>query len=83
MPILVRTRQARRLQGENRPDQPHCHIANQRLEVFAIGRARTRLTKIVVEDTDLLRPPAKGLGLSGQIVLAIRAFLIEAHLPHR
>src|ERR1700682_6234078 len=63
MPVLVRACQARRLQREDRTDLPHRHIAHKGLEVVAFGRQFSRLGKIPVEDSDLLRHPAKRLRL--------------------
>src|ERR1700730_18550010 len=83
MPILVRSCKPRRLQREDGPDLPHCHIADQRLEVLAICRSGAGLTEIPVEDPDLFRIPAHGLRLVRQIVLALGALLIEADLPRR
>src|ERR1700739_2192435 len=83
MPVLARACQARRLQREDRADLPHCHIAHKGLEVVAFGRQLSRLGKIPVEDSDLLRHPAKRLRLVRQIVLALCALLIETHLRHR
>src|SRR6202040_732823 len=73
MPILVRSCKPRRLQREDGPDLPHCHIADQRLEVLAICRSGAGLTEIPVEDPDLFRIPAHGLRLVRQIVLALGA----------
>src|SRR5256884_2947291 len=83
MPILVGARQPRGFQGEDRTDLAHGHIADQRLEVLAIGRSRTGLAEIAVEDPDPLRAPAESLCLARQIVLALGTFLVEADLPHR
>src|SRR5258708_40066670 len=83
MPVLVRACQARRLQREDRTDLPHRHIAHKGLEVVAFGRQFSRLGKIPVEDSDLLRHPAKRLRLVRWIVLALCALLIESHLRHR
>ena len=63
MPVLVRARQARRLQGEDRTDLPHRHIADKGLEVVAFGRQCSGLAKIPVEDSDLLRQPAERVRL--------------------
>src|SRR6266566_408077 len=83
MPVLVRARQARSFEGEDRPDLAHGHIADQRLEVLAIGRLRAGPTEVAIEDSDLLRAPAESLRLAHQIVLALGALLVEADLPHR
>src|ERR1700716_1864487 len=83
MPVLVRSRQARGFQGEDRSDLAHGHIADQRLEVFAIGRLRAGLTEVAIEDSDPLRAPTESLRFAHQIVLALGALLVEADLPHR
>ena len=70
-------------QGEDGPDLAHRHIADQDLEVLPVRHRGTGLTKIAVEDPDLLRPPTERCCLGHQIVLALRALLMEAHLPHR
>src|SRR6266446_1326410 len=80
VPVLVRARQARSFEGEDRTDLAHGHIADQRLEVLAIGRLRAGLTEVAVEDSDLLRAPAESLRLAHQIVLALGALLVEADL---
>src|SRR6266568_4860310 len=64
-------------------DLTHGHVADQRLEVLAIGRSCTGLAEIPVEDPDSLRAPAERLCLARQIVLALGALLVEADLPHR
>jgi hypothetical protein len=63
MPILVRSCKPRRLQREDGPDLPHCHIADQRLEILAICRSGSGLAEIPVEDPNLFRIPAHGLRL--------------------
>src|SRR6266849_4504116 len=83
VPVLVGARQARSFQGEDRPDLAHGHVADQRLEVLAIGCPRTRLAESPVENPDPLRAPAERLCLARQIVLALGALLVEADLPHR
>jgi hypothetical protein len=45
--------------GEDRTDLAHGHIADQRLEVLAIGRLCAGLTEVAIEDPDLLRAPAQ------------------------
>ena len=83
MPILVRSRQPRRLQGKDRSNPAHSHFADQGLEVFPVGRRTPGLAVIPVEDADLVVFPAERLGFALQIVLALRALLVEADLPHR
>jgi hypothetical protein len=83
MPVLVRSRQPRRFQGKDCANPSHSHFADQGFEVFPIGRRAPGLAEIPVEDADLLRLPAERLGLGLQIVLALRAFLVEANLSHR
>jgi hypothetical protein len=83
VPVLVRARQARRFQGEDRADLAHRHLADQRFEVLAMGHPRAGLAEIAVEDPNALRAPAELLGLALQIVLPLRALLIEANLPRR
>src|SRR5215467_6100953 len=80
VPILVGSRQARGFQGEDGADLTHCDIADQSLEVVAMGRLLSRVAEIGIEDPDLLRHPAERLRLVRQIVLA---FLIEADLRRR
>ena len=82
MPILVRARQAGSFERENGADVAHRHVADQRLEVLAVGRPRTGLTEVPVEDPDPLRGPAECLRLARQIGLALRALLVEADLRH-
>jgi hypothetical protein len=82
MPILVRSRQPRRFQGKDRANPAHRYFADQRFEVFPVGRRTPGLTEIPVEDADLLPLPAERLGFALQIVLSLRALLIEADLPH-
>ena len=83
MPVLVRSREPRRFQGEDRADASHRHVADQDLEVLPIGHRRAGLAEIPIENPDLLGPPAERLGFGRQVVLALRALLIEADLPHR
>jgi hypothetical protein len=83
MPVLVRSRQPGGFQGEDRTDLAQSHIADQRLEVLAIGCPRTGMAEIPVEDPDPLRAPAERLCLARQIVLALGTLLVEADLPHR
>ena len=83
LPILVRSRQPRRFQGKDRSDPAHSHFADQGLEVFPVGRRTPGLAEIPVEDADLVVFPAERLGFALQIVLAFRALLVEADLPHR
>src|SRR5215831_3635673 len=78
MPILVRARQARGFQREDRSHLTHHHIADQRVEVLAIGRRG--VAQISVEDVDLLRAPAERLRRVLEIVLALGALLVEANL---
>src|ERR1700693_3438044 len=68
MPILVRSCKPRRFQREDGPDLPHCHIADQRLEILAICRSGSGLAEIPVEDPNLFRTPAPGLRLFSLIV---------------
>src|ERR1700720_193864 len=72
-----------RLQGEDRADLAHRHLADQRLEVLALGHPLAGLAEIAVEDPNALRPPAELLGLALQIVLPLRALLVEANLSRR
>jgi hypothetical protein len=83
MPVLVRARQPRCFQREDRTDVAHRHIANQGLEVRAGTCRSTGLAEIAVEDPDLFLAPAEHSGFAHQVVLAIRALLIEAHLRQR
>src|SRR5207244_11003841 len=73
----------RGFQGEDRTDLAQGHIADQRLEVLAMGRLCARLTEVAIEDSDPLRAPTESLRLAHQIVLALGALLVEADLPHR
>jgi hypothetical protein len=83
MPVLVGSCQPGGFQGEDRTDLTHRHIADQRLEVRALGRCRAGLSEIAVEDPDLLGLPAERLGLVQQIVLPVRALLVRADLRQR
>src|SRR6202043_2113072 len=83
MPVLVRSRQARGFQGEDRTDLAESHVADQGLEVLATGHSRAGLAEIPVEGPDPLRAPAERLCLACQIVLALGALLVEADLSRR
>jgi hypothetical protein len=83
MPVLVRSRQARGFQGEDRTDLAESHVADQGLEVLATGHSRAGLAEIPVEGPDPFRAPAERLCLACQIVLALGALLVEADLSRR
>ena len=80
MPVLVRSRQSRRFQGEDRANLPHRYIADQGLEVHAVACCGARVSEIAVEDPDLLLAPAERFGLVHQVVLPLCALLIDADL---
>ena len=61
MPVLVRSCEPGGLQGEDRTDLTHRHIADQGLEVRTLGRCRAGLSEIAVED------PKSALGSSRAI----------------
>jgi len=83
MPVLVRSRQARGFQGEDRADLAESHVADQGLEVLATGHSRAGLAEIPVEGPDPFRAPAERLRLACQIVLSLGALLVEADLSRR
>src|SRR5215475_487285 len=80
MPVLVRARQSRRFQAKDRANPAHRHLADQGFEVLPVGHRCAGLAEVSVEDPNLLRAPAQRLRLVHQVVLAVRALLIEAHL---
>lgn len=83
VPVLVRSRQPGGLQGEDRTDLTHRHIADQGLEVRTLGRCRAGLSEIAVEDPNLLWVPAERSSLVQQVVLAVRALLVRTDLRQR
>src|SRR5208283_2841614 len=83
MPVLVRTRQARDLQRKNRADMAHGHVADQDLEVGAVGGGGSGLAQIAVQNPDLILTPTEGLSLVHQIVLTLGALLVEPNLARR
>ena len=83
MPVLVGARQPGSLEGEDRADTAHRHIADQRFEVLAVRCPRSGLAKVSIENPDLLRAPSERLRFARQIVLAFGALLIEANLGRR
>src|SRR6202795_4487237 len=83
MPVLVRSRQTRGFQGEDRTDLAKSHVAHQGLEVLATGHSRAVLSEIPIEGPDPFRAPAERLCLACQIVLTLGALLVEAHLSRR
>ena len=81
VPLLVGACQTRGFEREDRPHLTHRHIADQRVEVRAIGRRG--VAQISIEDADLLRTPTESLRFVLEIVLALGALLIEADLSRR
>ena len=62
MPVLVRSRQPRRLQRKDRANSAHRHVADQDFEVLPGRHRRAGLAEIPVEDADLVRLPAEPTG---------------------
>jgi hypothetical protein len=52
VPIGRVARQLRCFQAQNDSGAPRTHLANQFLETFSVGRGRSRLAQVAVDDDD-------------------------------
>src|SRR5262249_43253516 len=61
----------------------HPHFADERFEALAVRRGRARLTKVGVDDHDLLGPPTERDGSLPQGILTRSALAVLDDLSHR
>jgi hypothetical protein len=83
MPVSAVPREARNFQAEYDPGTAQANLRHQPLKAGAIGRRRTRLSEVVVNDRDLFDGPAQGYRPLAERVLSLGAFGVLEYLPQR
>ncbi len=83
VPVEVRARQSRHLQGKHCPHLAHRHVGHQRLEVLPARHLSSRYAQIPIQCPDRWRRPSQRQRFVAQRILTLRTLLVVAYLGQR